>query len=63
MKDVDVVITKINERFVSNYNKRTPLKRMGKPEEIASVVLFLAANAASYITGATIMVDGHAYKA
>ena len=47
-----------NKKFVSNYNKRTPLKRMGKPEEIASVVLFLAANASSYITGATIMVDG-----
>ena len=47
-----------NKEFVKNYEKRTTLKRMGKPEEIASVVLFLAANAASYITGAVIMVDG-----
>lgn len=46
------------EAFVKNYSNKTPLKRLGKPEEIASVVLFLASEAASYITGATIMVDG-----
>ena len=44
--------------FVKNYCKKTPLKRMGNPDEIASVALFLASDAASYITGATIMVDG-----
>lgn len=47
-----------NEIFVKNYCKQTPLKRMGKPEEIASAVLFLASDAASYITGTTLMVDG-----
>ena len=49
---------KQNTIFVKNYSKKTPLKRMGRPEEIASAVLFLASEAASYITGATIMVDG-----
>ncbi len=44
--------------FVKNYEKRTPLGRMGLPEDIAGVTLFLASEAASYITGATIMVDG-----
>lgn len=44
--------------FVKNYENKVPLKRMGKPEEIASVVLFLASDASSYVTGATIMVDG-----
>lgn len=44
--------------FVKKYSDKTPLKRMGKPDEVASVVLFLASDAASYITGATIMVDG-----
>ena len=47
-----------NPEFVKNYSRKTPLKRMGIPQEIASVVLFLASEAASYITGATIMVDG-----
>ena len=45
-------------KFVENYSKKTPLKRMGNSDEIASTVLFLASDAASYITGATIMVDG-----
>ena len=44
--------------FVKAYSEKTPLKRMGNPEEIASVALFLVSDAASYITGATIMVDG-----
>jgi len=44
--------------FVRNYSKKVPLKRLANSDEIASVVLFLASDAASYITGATIMVDG-----
>ncbi|MFA5273014.1 MAG: SDR family NAD(P)-dependent oxidoreductase [Candidatus Peribacter sp.] len=37
---------------------RVPMKRMGKPEEIAAAVVFLASDEASYITGATLFVDG-----
>lgn len=36
----------------------TPLDRNGKPEEVASVVSFLISDAASFMTGATIIVDG-----
>jgi 3-oxoacyl-[acyl-carrier protein] reductase len=38
--------------------KPIPLRRLGRPEEIASVVTFLASDEASYVTGATIPVDG-----
>jgi NAD(P)-dependent dehydrogenase (short-subunit alcohol dehydrogenase family) len=34
------------------------MKRMGRPEEIASMALYLASDAASFITGAALMVDG-----
>jgi 3-oxoacyl-[acyl-carrier protein] reductase len=35
-----------------------PLRRLGRPDEIASVVCFLASDGASYLTGTTIAVDG-----
>jgi NAD(P)-dependent dehydrogenase (short-subunit alcohol dehydrogenase family) len=37
---------------------RTPMGRIGKPEEIASVAAFLASDDASYVTGQTVYVDG-----
>jgi NAD(P)-dependent dehydrogenase (short-subunit alcohol dehydrogenase family) len=37
---------------------RTPLRRLGEPEEIASVCAFLASDAASYMTGEIVYVDG-----
>jgi len=36
----------------------TPLHRLGTPEEVAAVALFLASEAASYVTGAVYLVDG-----
>jgi NAD(P)-dependent dehydrogenase (short-subunit alcohol dehydrogenase family) len=37
---------------------QTPLKRMGNPEEIAEMVLWLCSERASYVTGAAYNVDG-----
>ena len=36
----------------------TPLRRMGRPEEIAESVLFLASDGGGYITGQVLQVDG-----
>jgi NAD(P)-dependent dehydrogenase (short-subunit alcohol dehydrogenase family) len=41
------------------YN-RIPLGRFGKPEEIANVILFLASDEASFMTGSELVVDGGA---
>ena len=45
-------------KFVSNYNSKCPMGRMGLPEDIAPSVAFLLSNDAGYITGQNIIVDG-----
>jgi NAD(P)-dependent dehydrogenase (short-subunit alcohol dehydrogenase family) len=40
--------------------RRLPLKRIGEPDDVAKVVLFLASDAAAWMTGATVVVDGGA---
>jgi len=52
------VISKMPEEKVESIIKSTSLGRIGKPEEVAQVVLFLASEHSSYITGQTIIVDG-----
>ena len=37
---------------------RTPMGRFGQPEEVAWPILFLCSDAASYVTGTTLYVDG-----
>jgi len=53
-------LTPVRKEYEDAILKGIPLKRFGRPEEIARAVLFLAEEAADYITGATIRVDGGA---
>ena len=48
----------LDQASKDNLIKSIPLQRLGKPEEIASLVCFLASEEAAYITGQTLNVDG-----
>jgi gluconate 5-dehydrogenase len=47
-----------DEAFVASVNNRVPLNRWGKPRDLAGVAVFLASDAASYVTAQQIVVDG-----
>ena len=44
--------------FVKRYTQKTLLKRMGHPEDIAGAVIYLASDAAKYVTGHNLIIDG-----
>jgi NAD(P)-dependent dehydrogenase (short-subunit alcohol dehydrogenase family) len=47
-----------SEEAKAKIMSRTPMKRLGEPSEIADTVAYLASDAASYITGEIVVVDG-----
>jgi len=48
----------VPDEWWSDWERRTPMGRLGRPEEVASVVAFLASDAASYMTGSIVIADG-----
>lgn len=58
--DTDM-LKNISKENLEEYCSEFPLQRLGKPEEIASVVKFLVSKDSSYITGQVINVNGGAF--
>jgi 3-oxoacyl-[acyl-carrier protein] reductase len=46
------------EKILEGMRKRTPLGRLGQPEDVANAYAFLASEQASFISGAVLRVDG-----
>ena len=47
-----------NEMFVERYSQRVPLGRMARPDDIVQAMAYLASDAATYINGHNLVVDG-----
>ena len=59
---IDTDMTKdLPEEHKANLQSQIPMNRLGQPEEIASVVGFLASQGAGYVTGESIQVNGGMY--
>ncbi|MFK8302626.1 SDR family oxidoreductase [Capnocytophaga stomatis] len=51
-------VEKQHPSFIKRYSEKSPLKRLGNPQEIAPAISFLISDDASFITGHNLMVDG-----
>ena len=54
----EMVLSTIDEAQIKSYESSFPISRMGQPYEVADLVAFLASNKASYITGASLDING-----
>ncbi len=52
------MVNSLRDDVKSSIEKSIPLKRLGKPEEVAQLCVFLASDKSAYITGETIKIDG-----
>ena len=53
---------KSSQEICDAWASETPVRRLGNPKEIADVILWLASERASYVTGQTILADGGIYR-
>jgi NAD(P)-dependent dehydrogenase (short-subunit alcohol dehydrogenase family) len=51
-------MTKKATQWIPLWEERTPFKRMGNPEELQGIVLYLASEASTYTTGSDFIIDG-----
>ena len=54
----DETAAKVSQEAIEADKKRYPLKRYGKPEEVAHAVIYLLSNASSWVTGSSLVIDG-----
>jgi 3-oxoacyl-[acyl-carrier protein] reductase len=52
------MVKSIPEKILQGMRERTPLGRMGQPEDIANAYVWLASDAASFVSGTVLSVDG-----
>jgi len=52
------ILTSMPDKVLEGMKARTPLGRLGQPEDIANAYLFLASDEASFISGDVLRVDG-----
>jgi 3-oxoacyl-[acyl-carrier protein] reductase len=54
----DLAEEDVMDHVIADFVDRTPIPRMGRPEEVAAMIAVLASDRASYVTGTTVTIDG-----
>ena len=56
--NTEMVAKTISKKKIDEYKKSFPIQRLGEPEEVADLVMYLSSNKSSYITGASFDING-----